>query len=141
MAFSIWDLGGCNCPGCVPCPLPAHDLTLTFNAPGIGVFTPTLVYAAGSPDTWDSGCFVTGAFGCSRFVLGCGGGCSFAAYYHWISGTTCAGPPSSIALWESSPGCSGVTPDTPFTLGAYSCSPLSIQWLPAAGLDTWTVTP
>lgn len=138
--FSVYDVGGCGCAGCYPCPLPPTDLTGTWvvpAGPNAGTYTPTLTYStAGSLHRYDGG-FTLPSGATVSIELGCNPStpCSFLA----ISVDT---DTSSLpGGWDHPAGCGGVAGPLVVTLSTWTCSPLSITWLVSFNSSTLTITP
>jgi hypothetical protein len=120
MPFTDQDIGACNCtascPSCLPCPLPAANLSYTGSISGHAI-SGTLTYLGSY--AWTSGCVVL--FGASYQIdVDCTGGVSTYRFRHWGSGTICAAAPDIDENYASNG--SGL-----MTLVSYNCSSLSIK--------------
>ncbi len=130
---TLFDAGGCGCPygglHCAPCNIPEQDLTLSYvNTLGNG--SESLVYSAGPPAVWNTGCMLS----------------------HWKAVLKCDGIPGVIILelLGYASGCIG-GPSSVYdlTIATYTCSPFYLTYtvdmtlnpdLWAAGFRSFTVT-
>ena len=148
--YNKWDIGGCGCQGnCLPCPLPAANLTLTLVVAGTGgnagTYTSPLTYArAGAADTWASGCILLNSKVSSlNFKVNClthpDGTASCSSYLSSLySGGSCTGGTTPNG-YDNPAGCSGVSNGALVLSGASTCSPLNLIF--TAGAFTYTITP
>jgi hypothetical protein len=132
MPFSIWDLGGCNCPApppttcdCPPVPLPQENLTGTVNGSAF-----PLTYGFDGPCTWSSGCRTGGGSTGNNALLeitSCSGGCFSIRYIEGEPGNPAAiCQPESVNIGFVTPGggCAGI--DTGLEITSFTASPLNI---------------
>jgi hypothetical protein len=151
--YTTWDLGGCGCVSCSPCPLPKADLVATWHNTVTGLTTSfALTYTAGSPfDHWTSAPCVTiptsstggVASGAGSLDILCrNDGIACTAYHvqQW-SGAGCTGSVSDSAYQDPALCASGAWTTT-WTLLSFSCSPLQIVLARGTGnANTITITP
>jgi hypothetical protein len=143
MPFSIWDLGGCNCPApptptcdTLPVALPQTDLTGTVN----GVEFP-LQYGIEGECTWDSTCLAGKApSGASALleILQCSGGLSVRYFEGTIppGAGNCTPGEGSANIGFASAGCAGL--NTGLAITSFSASPLNITL--SDGTNTIVIT-
>lgn len=145
--FSLFDVGGCNCPSCggAPCALPPTNLTVTRTQPGPISHSATLIYSLVSGCCKWQGCITNSGVDLDLITIYSTQLCTGFSFAAAGSGS-CASP----TLWETylSPGgCTpcGTFPGTTFsgsmTLTSFSCSPLNIVLTIASGAFTLTITP
>jgi hypothetical protein len=133
MAFTFEDIGACNCsatcPSCLPCPLPAANLSYTGSIT-LHAISGTLTYLGSC--TWSSGCQVF--FGAAYQIdVGCTGGVSTYRFRHWSLGPgVCSGAPDIDVSYSSAGGGA-------LSLVSYNCSSLSIHF-DNGGFPDFTIT-
>jgi hypothetical protein len=131
----VAESGGGQAPlSCWPCPIPRHDLTVSWVNPVIGNGSTTLTYAA--PGQWNSGC-VHGVL----YSLTCPGSILQFSITYFLSGPCPSGQSQSCST-------AGVPPFS-LTLSSYTCSPFSLVYnisdascpvLGSSGYSQFTVT-
>jgi hypothetical protein len=141
MPFSIFDIGGCNCPGCscFPCNLPESDLhinVLSQNPAGGVISNTTALLTFTAPCTWAASFTTTPPTGTTITVaMSCGASCfKYSAVFASIS--------ASLTQWFDHPlNCSGLTGQH-LSLISFTCSPLNVVWQfsNVAGFTTHTLT-
>lgn len=143
MPLSLWDIGGCNCPGvtccALPCPLPKANLTLTTTYNGGG--TATIGYAGNCQ--WQ-GCLVTGSGAgvIYTFVqVTYTGTCTVFQFLNY-TGAGCTGSYNGAGWYYMDPGgCGSTVAGTGLQLQPSStCSPLSLVLKDTINGWTWTVS-
>jgi hypothetical protein len=113
VAFSLWDINGCNCPaGCFVCGpvfMPAGTLTMAWATTFTGTQSSFLTYNAGTA-SWLSACVVING-NSYRFKLTCGTTANpVLSLIEYASPANCAAqtPVASTANWSAG---FGYTPD------------------------------
>lgn len=146
MGLSFFDVGGCNCPSCYPCALPATNLTasvsMLIGCVGGGVcsqFGPstgsgTLTYSAISGGSqWTGAISLTGGIiGPFTPIIQClNTGCTSLEITYTVAranGTNCSIlPGTGLGYWSNPAGCY-TNSGGAWSLSSFTCSPLSVAW-------------
>jgi hypothetical protein len=139
MAFTLMDLGGCNCGtitylSCSPCPIPKQNLVLSWINPLFGNGSAPLIYTS----AWSTGCISALNM---LFTLGCNGGMIElkANYYFGSSCTSSTNYCSNLRATGFQLVLASYTCGSGFTLN-FTLTTMSCPTISANGFTGFTVT-
>ncbi len=133
-SLTTWDLGGCNCEGCVPCAVPFGNLTGTHFT-GTVATIPYDGFIAGAHQ-W-SKCLLTAGAGWTFVILRCRNGCS---YFRAYNATASCGTIGLYGLWESTSGCSTFLGGASLIYSlTYNCGTPFLEFRQASGFLIWRI--
>lgn len=144
--FNKYDIAGCGCVSCSPCPLPAANLTATWHNTVTGLTKVlALTYTPGTPfDFWLSGSCVpiaTGTTAHGSFAIACRNDGTACTAYHAVEwndvGCTIG---QADSAYQDPANCDSIAWAATWTLQSATCSPLSIV-IKRGTANTITITP